>query len=148
MFIDAGPHKGYAIVFEKMKNGDGLLLPDQLERAAAKLGVSADVLRFDGPITEDAFVAKCKEAIGEERSVVIKFMQDEQQWRRERTAREERALDPRFVVLALPAPSDDKFQRAVENLEGGLRKFVEQHLPKDITLGTRALVMDLSLIHI
>ena len=71
LFIDAGPHKGYAFVFEETKNGDGLLRPDQLERAAAKLGVSADVLCFDGPVTKDAFVTKCKDAIGEDKFTAV-----------------------------------------------------------------------------
>ena len=46
------------------------------------------------------------------------------------------------MVQALPAPPDEDFERAITNLEGGLRKFVEKHLPKGISLGKRALVMD------
>ena len=146
-FFDAGAPKGYLVVFQEAAAKfevikSGCLSPEQLEYAAAKLGVSASIFDFEGDITEKEFVKQCKEVLGEERSVVIKFMQDEQQWRRERDAREGFELESRFVVQALPAPPDDDFQRAIENLEGGLHKFVEKHLPPGITLGKRALVMD------
>ena len=146
-FFDAGAPKGYLVVFQEAATKfevikSGCLSPEQLEYAAAKLGVSASIFDFEGDITEEKFVNQCKEVLGEERSVVIKFMQDEQQWRRERDAREGFELESRFVVQALPAPPDDDFERAIENLEGGLRKFVGKHLPPGITLGKRALVMD------
>ena len=146
-FFDAGAPKGYLVVFQEAAAKfevikSGCLSPEQLEYAAAKLGVSASIFDFEGDITEEEFVKQCKEVLGEERSVVIKFMQDEQQWRRERDAREGFELESRFVVQALPAPPDDDFQLAIENLEGGLHKFVEKHLPPGITLGKRALVMD------
>ena len=70
-------------------------------------------------------------------------LQDEQQWRRERDAREKQKLDSRFVIQTLPAPSDDKVKSAVENGEGGLKGFVDNYLkPENITLGHRVLVMD------
>lgn len=70
-------------------------------------------------------------------------LQNDQQWQRERDAREEHKLDARFVIQTLPAPSDDEFKCAVEIGEGGLKGFAEKYLkPEGITLGHRVLVMD------
>jgi serine/threonine protein kinase len=69
-------------------------------------------------------------------------LQDEQQWQRERDAREKLKLDSRFVIQTLPAPSDDEFKSAVENLEGGLQGFVKEYLPEGTTLGHRVIVME------
>ena len=70
-------------------------------------------------------------------------LQDEQQWRRERNAREKHKLDARFVIQTLPAPPEEAVKCAVEKGEGGLQGFVEKYLkPEGITLGHRVLVMD------
>ena len=73
---------------------------------------------------------------------VCASLQDEQQWRRERDAREKQKLDSRFVIQTLPAPREDDIQSAVENLEGGLQGFVKEYLPEGITLGHRVIVME------
>ena len=46
------------------------------------------------------------------------------------------------MIQTLEAPRAYKVKSAVENLEGGLRGFVEKNLPKGITLGHHVIVMD------
>ena len=69
-------------------------------------------------------------------------LQDEQQWRRERNAREKHKLDARFVIQTLPAPPEEAVNCAVEKGEGGLQGFVEEYLPEGMTLGRRVIVME------
>ena len=78
-----------------------------------------------------------------QRSVVIKLMQEKEQWERERDARADNALDSRFVVQQLPGvPSDDEIAAAVLARGGGLGAIAQQYLPEGISLGTHAIIMD------
>ena len=72
-----GAVNDYAKLFvEADENKDELLQLHELESAAAKLGVSLDVLALrDAQVDQKTFVAKCTQVLGAERKVVIKFMQ-------------------------------------------------------------------------
>jgi hypothetical protein len=67
----------YAKLFIKTdESDDGQLQLHELESAAAKLGVSLDVLALgDEQVDQKTFVAKCTQLLGAERNVVLKIMQ-------------------------------------------------------------------------
>jgi len=63
-------------------------------------------------------------------------MQDKEQWKREKSAREECNLDPRYVVGELDSvPSEEDMCANVENLSGGLGAIAAQ-LPVNIKLSS------------
>ena len=72
-----GAVNDYAKLFvETDESKDGLLQLHELESAAAKLGVSLDVLALrDEQVDQKTFVAKCTQLLGAERNVVLKIMQ-------------------------------------------------------------------------
>ena len=74
--------------------------------------------------------------------VVIKLMQNKNEWERELRAREELDLDRKYVVSALPnVPSETDFAEAVQERKGGLEVISEKFLA-GIVPGKHAIVMD------
>ena len=90
----------------------------------------------DKTITPDEFVDFCETMFGRSRRVAMKFMKNEDQWRRERSMRgkdidgvtasgsgqdtdvedmETKALDTQYVVGLMDGPKDADFQEAVKS---------------------------------
>eukprot|EP00984_Skeletonema_dohrnii_P021419 scaffold10694_cov66-Skeletonema_dohrnii-CCMP3373.AAC.2 len=97
----------------------------------------------DESISKGEFVSICKLHLGDgRREVVIKLMQEKVQWERERNARNEFVLSPKYVVSALlNIPSDTEIAKAVREGDVSLNVIVEKFL-KDIKLGKYVIVMD------
>ncbi|EOD13023.1 hypothetical protein EMIHUDRAFT_247174 [Emiliania huxleyi CCMP1516] len=145
--LDRGEKTDYGKVFDDAdKDGSGTLERKELAPVAASIGLDAELfLRAeDKSIDRSSFVGICKQQLGDgQRSVVIKLMQEKEQWERERDARAKNELVSRFIVQQLPGlPSDDEIAAAVIARGGGLRAIAQQYLPEGISLGTRAIIMD------
>ncbi|EOD13279.1 hypothetical protein EMIHUDRAFT_119917 [Emiliania huxleyi CCMP1516] len=145
--LDRGEKTDYGKVFDDAdKDGSGTLGRKELAPVAKSIGLDAELfLRAeDKSIDRSSFVGICKQQLGDgQRSVVIKLMQEKEQWERERDARAKNQLDSRFIVLELPGvPSDDEIAAAVLVRGGGLGAIAKQYLPEGISLGTRAIIMD------
>ncbi|KAL1499022.1 hypothetical protein AB1Y20_013538 [Prymnesium parvum] len=147
----------YRAIFDKFDTNpkDGMLNPDELRGAAEELGLDAQLFLFRGSsafkgdlasktrlVSRDDFIATCKRLLGDgPREVVLKLMQDETQWRREKQSRSKQGLSARFIVQTLDAPPDDDVAAAVRAMNGDLRRLKDAYLPS-ITMGIRILVMD------
>eukprot|EP00966_Prymnesium_polylepis_P078305 1815591-Prymnesium_polylepis.1 len=84
----------------------------------------------------------CRKQLGDgPRPVVLKFMQDEVQWTREKQKRSEHHLDPHYVVQVLDAPADNDVEHAV-SASMLLKQWAAIHLPECIGLGKHVIAMD------
>ena len=145
--LDRGEKTDYGKVFDDAdKDGSGTLERKELAPVAASIGLDAELfLRAeDKSIDRSSFVGICKQQLGDGQcSVVVKLMQEKEQWERERDARAKNQLDSRFIVQELPGvPSDDEIAAAVLASGGGLGAIAKQYLPEGISLGTRVIIMD------
>jgi len=140
----------YGAVFDKFdaKPKDDILNTTEMNLVAVELGLDALLFiekgadAMDIGVSRDAFVATCKRLLGDgPREVVLKLMQDETQWKREKLARSDLNLSTRFVVQTLDGPSDESVVAAVESMHGELRRLKDAYLP-GLTVGKRMLVMD------
>eukprot|EP00985_Skeletonema_marinoi_P010383 scaffold4880_cov80-Skeletonema_marinoi.AAC.1 len=146
---DYGDQSDYDAIFEEVDdNGNGKLDRKELKAITVEIGLDPDLFlkgskESDESISKETFVGICKQLLGDgPREVVIKLMKNKDHWKRERRAREENNLSPKYVVSALSnVPSDDVIAKAVERGEGGLTTIVTKYL-NDITLGKYAFVMD------
>eukprot|EP00577_Skeletonema_sp_RCC1716_P003979 CAMPEP_0113435840 /NCGR_PEP_ID=MMETSP0013_2-20120614/36498_1 /TAXON_ID=2843 ORGANISM="Skeletonema costatum, Strain 1716" /NCGR_SAMPLE_ID=MMETSP0013_2 /ASSEMBLY_ACC=CAM_ASM_000158 /LENGTH=1647 /DNA_ID=CAMNT_0000326257 /DNA_START=200 /DNA_END=5140 /DNA_ORIENTATION=+ /assembly_acc=CAM_ASM_000158 len=146
---DYGDQSDYDAIFEEVDdNGNGKLDRKELKAITIKIGLDPDLFlkgskESDESISKETFVGICKQLLGDgPREVVIKLMKNKDHWKRERRAREENNLSPKYVVSALSnVPSEDVIAKAVERGEGGLTTIVTNYL-NDITLGKYAFVMD------
>ncbi|KAJ1461219.1 hypothetical protein M885DRAFT_611947, partial [Pelagophyceae sp. CCMP2097] len=158
---DLGAHADFEVIFHGADaNHDDLLQGSEIDAAAAAVGVDRDVLAFgdDVAVSKEVFVTRCERLLGGgakgSRRVVLKFMQDESQWRRETAARAGGSLsgaaqgtttkpDARFIVQSLPGLEDTAaVEAAVEAGEGGLAAFAKRYLPAGVTIGRYVIVMD------
>ncbi len=146
---DLDEQADYGVIFDNSdENEDGKLDRQEVKAIAGSIGLTPDLfLKGSGKraVSKDTFVATCKRQLGDgPREVVIKFMQNEDHWERERKARnnENYTLDPKYVVSALPnVPSQTDIAEAVERGDGGLGVIVEKYLDGN-NPGKYALVMD------
>eukprot|EP00984_Skeletonema_dohrnii_P009007 scaffold3378_cov82-Skeletonema_dohrnii-CCMP3373.AAC.1 len=138
----------YDAIFEEADdNGNGKLDRKELKAITVKIGLETDLFlkgskESDESISKETFVGICNQLLGDgPRKVVIKLMKNKDHWKRERRAREEYNLSPKYVVSTLPnAPSDTEIDKAVKTGRGGLKTIQEKFL-KDIVLGKHAIVM-------
>eukprot|EP00966_Prymnesium_polylepis_P049919 1155430-Prymnesium_polylepis.1 len=89
----------YKAIFSQYdQDGNGTLDWEELQKPANYLGVSAELLFENRPeksLTCDEFEAACARLLGTgPRAVVIKFMNEQVQWEREKKSRQENRLDP------------------------------------------------------
>eukprot|EP00966_Prymnesium_polylepis_P027114 627137-Prymnesium_polylepis.1 len=115
----------YKAIFSKYdQDGNGTLDWEELQAPANYLGVSSELLFENRPeksLTCEEFEAACVRLLGTgPRAVVIKFMNEQVQWEREKKSRQENRLDPRFVVLTLKGPTEVEFETAVAQSAGVL----------------------------
>ena len=85
----------------------------------------------EGDVTPEKFVDFCETMFGRSRRVAIKFMKNEEQWRRERSMRgekvdgsgktadddSEKLKQAQYVVRLMVAPSGEEFRKAVETFQ-------------------------------
>ena len=72
-------------------------------------GSSATTTALPETIDRATFVGICRRQLGDSiRSVVIKLMKDQDQWRRERDARNDNDLDPKYVVRELTTSAQEQ----------------------------------------
>jgi len=137
----------YKAIFDDAdKDKNGMLTEDELPKVADQIGLNVELFLHKGnSINYAEFAAVCAHHFGDGYpQVVIKLMQEEEQWLREKKVRMENKLDPEYVVGLVGlknAPSDDTILHEVEKLSGGLNA-VQKYLPSGIRLGTRAIIMD------
>ncbi|KAK1747165.1 serine/threonine-protein kinase [Skeletonema marinoi] len=145
---DYGDQSDYDAIFEEVDdNGNGKLDRKELKAITVKIGLDPDLFlkgskESDESISKETFVGICKQLLGDgPREVVIKLMKNKDHWKRERRAREENNLSPKYVVSTLPnGPSDKEIADAVKEGKGGLKTIQDKFL-KDIVLGKYAIVM-------
>ena len=130
--------------YEFDRNKNGVLEPKEVADAAQSLGICAKLLQVsDQVVSHDEFVGACKKLIGDgPRQVVIKLMQDQTQWQREKEARVNNMLDNKFVVQTLEGPAEADIAKAVRAGEGGLKYVKDKFLSQELELGTYAIIMD------
>jgi serine/threonine protein kinase len=145
---DLGEKADYGAIFDEAdedKNG-------QLDRqevatiALSKIGLDPKLFLKGSDvstISKEDFVGICKRQLGDgPRNVVIKLMQNENQWERECNARKEYNLDPKYVVSTLSnIPSAIDIAGAVNRGDGGLKTIVDKFLD-GVKPGKFAIVMD------
>mmetsp|Transcript_74809 Transcript_74809/g.206351 ORF Transcript_74809/g.206351 Transcript_74809/m.206351 type:complete len:1089 (+) Transcript_74809:132-3398(+) len=145
---DRGDAADYSKVFDAAdKDRSNFLERAELEAVVEQLGLSLQMLL--GPdadkvecLSREQFIPLCRKQLGDgPRPVVLKFMQDEVQWKREKEMREEKNLDPQHVVQVLKAPEDDEVATAV-GTSMLLKQWTATHLPENIGLGKRVIAMD------
>ena len=141
---DHSPHDFSDIFDEFDRNKNGKLEPKEIADAALSLGICAKLLQgSDQAVSRDEFVSACTKLIGDgPRQVVIKLMQDQTQWKREKDARANNMLDNKFVVQALEGPAEAAIAKAVRAGEGGLKHVKDKFLPQEMELGKYAIIMD------
>jgi len=141
---DHFPHDFSDTFDEFDRNKNGKLEPKEVADAAQSLGICAKLLQVgDQAVSRDEFVGACKKLVGDgPRQVVIKLMQDQTQWQREKDARANNNLDNKFVVQALEGPTAADITKAVRAGQGGLKYVKEKFLSQEMELGTHAIIMD------
>ena len=114
--------------FNECKNNEGVMTNDKFDDCFNSWDIVADALtyksisstrskeKFDfnncdldkcGRVSEKEFVDYCSKIFGATRTVVLKFMKNEDQYRREINARQKNNLDAKFVMNIISGPEED-----------------------------------------
>ena len=132
---DLDEQADYGAIFDNWdRDNNGMLDRQDVATNAYSIGLDPELFLVgseeDESISKEDFVCICKRQLGDgPREVVIKLMQNKDQWKRECNARTEYNLNPKYVVSALSnVPSDTEIAHAVERGDGGLETIVTKFL--------------------
>lgn len=128
---DLNEQADYGVIFDNWDTcNDGKLDRQDVATKAESIGLDSELFwngsEDNESISKEDFVDMCKRELEDgPRDVVIKLIQNKDQWERECNVRMEYNLDPKYVVSALSnLPSEDAIADAVERGEGGLEDIV------------------------
>mmetsp|Transcript_26314 Transcript_26314/g.42813 ORF Transcript_26314/g.42813 Transcript_26314/m.42813 type:complete len:309 (+) Transcript_26314:234-1160(+) len=143
--IDRSNKIDYRAIFDEAdKDNSNTLTKEELSDVAKRVGLSEKLFRCEGEsIDYVEFIGICVRELGDGYPrVVVKLMQDEEQWKREKHTRKNYEFDPKYVMGELEGvPSGEVICKEVKELKGGLGA-IKQLLPDGINLGTHAIIME------